>query len=396
MPRPSILSPLLPVVTLLAAIAPTSAALADETTTTTTTTTTAPAPAPAPAKSVETVETVVHDDDDDDDDGHHHGHHGHHHHDGQSTRWFGLSFGAVSTPLRPGGQVAQSRRVTSNPFRACLDPGGEKYCSAVRGFDVRLQMYRTKGAWDYPRFVGYFRTGYQAGFASFDAQGREDGRGGYARGEARSLSYQAVPLFFGGSIYAFKKFPVRPYAGMGAGFDILRLRYTRHQDRALLDASARIGFELHAGIEARISNVVALSAEVTQLWSARRRISGVPDFSNEGLTVMAGVAISIPTRQDIRHRHHHVHRRTTVRTEAPPAPAPAAAPILVVPPPAPVVVAPAPAPVLVAPAPAPAPVIVAPAPAPAPVIVAPAPTPVIVAPAPAPVVAPGPSAVAPG
>jgi hypothetical protein len=357
------------------------------------------APSGGSGKTVETVETVVHEHDDDDADDR--DHHGHHH--GGGTTWFGLAFGAVATPLGPGGHVEQNRRVTSNPFRACLDPGGEKHCSAVRGFDVRLQMYRTRGAWEYPRVVGYFRTGYQAGFAAFDPEERPGSRGGYARGEARSLSYQAVPLFFGGSIYAFKKFPVRPYAGMGAGFDILRLRYTRHEDRALLDASARIGFELHAGIEARISNVVALSAEVTQLWSARRKLAGVPDFSNEGLTVMAGVAISIPTKQDLRRRHHHVHRRTTVRTETAPAPAPAPAPILVVPTPAPapVVVAPAPAPVVVAPAPAP--VVVAPAPAPvvvapAPVVVAPAP--VVVAPAPAPVVtpapAPGPSAVAPG
>ncbi len=319
---------------------------------------------PAPgADTVKTVEVVEHE---------------HEQTEEPKTTWFGLSFGTVATPLSPGGHISSSRRVTSNPFRACLEPAGERYCSAMRGFDVRVQMYSTRGAWEYPRWVGYFRTGYQAGHGKFDAASTE----GYAPGEATSLSYQAVPLFFGGSVYAFKKFPIRPYAGMGAGFDIVRLRYGRNESRALLDASARIGFELHAGLEARISNVVALSAEVTQLWSARRKLAGVPDFSNEGLTVMAGIAVSIPTRKDLRRRHHHVHRRTTVTTERPtprptvvPSPqvivAPAAAPVIVAPAAAPVIVAPAPAPVIVAPEPAA--VIVAPALAPAPVLIAPTP-----------------------
>jgi len=315
---------------------------------------TTPTPPPAPtttiathtttttdgATTVEKVEVVEHVHDDD--------------HDGETT-WFGLSFGTVATPLSPGGHVQSGRRVTSNPFRACLDPGDGRLCSAMRGFDVRVHMFQSKGAWEYPRWVGYFRTGYSAGLAGFDPKDQGEG---YAQGEARSLTYQAVPLFFGGSVYAFKKFPIRPYAGLGAGFDIVRLRYTRHEDRALVDASMRIGFELHAGIEARISNVFALTAEVQQLWSARRKLAGVPDFSNEGLTVMAGISISIPTKKEMRRRHHHVHERTTVRTERP-------APRPTTPAPAPVIVTPAPAPVIIAPAPAPAP---------APVIVAPAPT----------------------
>lgn len=303
--------------------------------------------------TVENVEVVEHVHDDDDGD--------------RETTWFGLSFGTVATPLSPGGHVQQSRRVTSNPFRACLDPGDGRLCSAMRGFDVRVHMFQSKGAWDYPRWVGYFRTGYSAGLAGFDPKDKGEG---FAQGEARSLTYQAVPLFFGGSVYAFKKFPIRPYAGLGAGFDIVRLRYTRHEDRALVDASMRIGFELHAGIEARISNVFALTAEVQQLWSARRKLAGVPDFSNEGLTVMAGLSISIPTKKEMRRRHHHVHKRTTVRTERPaPRATPAPAPVIVAPAPAPVIITPAPAPVIIAPAPAP--VIVAPAPAPSP---APAPT----------------------
>ncbi len=319
----------------------------------------------------------------------------HEHEEHARTTWFGLSMGAVATPLSPDGHLRPGRRVTSDPFRACLDPFGGRYCSAMRGVDLRLQFYKTKGAWDYPRWIGYFRTGYGAGRADFDPRDRD----GFRRGEARSLSYFAVPLFFGGSLYAFKSFPVRPFVGAGVGFDVVKLQYRRHEQRSLLDASARIGFELHAGIEARISNVVALTAEVQQLWSARRRVHGLPDFSNQGLTVMAGVAISIPSRESWR-RHRHVHEVTTTTTKPAPAPVvvaptpvivtPAPAPVIVAPTPAPtpVVVEPAPAPVIVAPAPAPAPVIVAPTPAPAPVIVAPtpAPAPVVVTP---PVAAPG-------
>jgi hypothetical protein len=228
--------------------------------------------------------------------------------------------------------------VTSNPFKACLDPYGERYCSAMRGFDLRLQYYETRDAWHYPRWVGYFRTGYTAGRATFDPSDE----GGYQAGEATSLSYYAIPLFFGGSVYLFDKFPVRPYGGLGFGFDIVKLRYGRHEDRAMLDASARIGFELHAGLEARISNVVAITAEVQQLWSARRKLDGVPDFSNQGLTIMTGIAISIPSRHKKERPHHHHHHRTIKRVKRQPA---AATP--------PAVVAPAPAP---APATATAPV----------------------------------------
>jgi hypothetical protein len=304
-----------------------------------------------------TTTTVTHE--------HEHEHHG-------RTTWFGISMGAVSTPLGPDGHARQGRRVTSDRFKGCLDPFNERHCSPLRGFDMRVQFYRTKGAWDYPRWVGYFRTGYGAGHADFDPRSAN----GFRRGEARSLSYVAVPLFFGGSVYAFRRFPVRPYVGGGVGFDVVKLQYQRHEHRSLRDASARIGFELHAGIEARISNVVALTAEVQQLWSARRRVEGLPDFSNTGLTVMAGIAISIPTR-DTWGRHRHVHRVTTTTIKRPAAPTPA--PVVVAP--APVVVAPAPVVV----EPAPMPVIVAPTPAPA--VVTPAPAPVIVAPTP-PVAAP--------
>lgn len=279
----------------------------------------------------------------------------------EHVHWFGLSLGAVASPLGRDGRFTPGSRVTSDPFRACLDPVGQKHCSSLRGFDVRLQFYRAKNAWEYPRWIGYFRTGYGAGVASFDPH---DGAR-IAKGDATSLSYVAVPLFFGGSVYAFKHFPIRPYAGAGIGFDVVRLRYTRKDERPLNDASLRFGFELHAGIEARISNVVALTAEVQQLWSVRRRLPGVPDYSNQGLTVMAGVAISIPSRID-RQMWKKTRRVTTVTRRAD-RPAPAITPTPVIVAPAPVVIAPAPAPTIITPAPAPTIV----APTTAPTIVAP-------------------------
>mgnify|MGYP001295615044 CR=1 FL=1 len=283
---------------------------------------------------------VVHVDDDDDDDDetevvetvevveddHHHHHHA-------EQPWLGFHLGAVNTPMGPNGHVRPGKRVTSNPFKACLDPFSERYCSAMRGFDMRVQYYETTDAWHFPRWVGYFRTGYSAGRAQFDPADRE----GYATGEATSLAYYAVPLFFGGSVYLFEKFPVRPYGGLGFGFDVVKLQYMRHEDRSIVDASARIGFELHAGLEARISNVVALSAEVQQLWSARRKIDEVPDFSNQGLTIITGIAISIPTRQSRQHHPHGHHHKVVRKVKREPAKAPpvAAPPVVVTPAPAP-------------------------------------------------------------
>ncbi len=314
-----------------------------------------PAPSPPAAApgttTTQTIEVVDEDDDDDDedddddDDGHHHHHHG-------KLGWYGISGGVVAAPIPTPGRLRPGSVIGSNATRPCLDPFRAQHCSAARGFDLKLQFYRARDAWHYPRWVGYFRTGYNAGRADFDPRSAT----GFAAREARTLAYVSVPLFFGFNLYAFERFPVRPYVGASAGFDVLRLRYTRHQDRALHDASARIGFELHAGLEARISNVVALTAEVQQLWSARRRISALPDVTTTGLSVIAGVAISIPSRHGVVHRGRRVHRTVTVTRESSPAAAPATAPAAAA--------APAAAPAPVAePAPAPTPM---PEPAPAP------------------------------
>lgn len=351
----------------------------------------------------EHVEVVVEDDDEVVEIHDHHDHHDHDRHHAH-TRWFGVHFGALTTPLSPSGQIRAGNKVTSNPFKACLDPFSERHCSAIRGFDVRVQYYETHGAWDYPRWVGYFRTGYGAGRADF----RPTEEGGHGLGETKSLAYYSVPLFLGGNVYLFKRSPVRPYGGLGFGFDVVKLHYRQAGGGVIDDVSARIGFELHAGLEVRISNVVALTGEVMQLWSAKRKIDSAPDFSNTGLTVMTGIAVSIPTpgsgwgRDDHRHHGHHHHVRRVVKTKKAPAPTPAPAPVIVAPAPAPApapvhveveqhVTTPAapaaPAPVVVAPAPEPAPVVVVPGPEPAPVVVTPPPAPapvVVTPPAPAP------------
>ncbi len=281
--------------------------------------------------------------------------HRHHH----WRHWGGIHFGTVLTPFRVEPGVRPTRRVTSNQARACLDPLGERYCGNVRGFDMRFNFFRAGGSTDYPRWQGYFRTGYTTGRIDFEPS---DLAAGYAQGEARSLSYLTVPLFVGGNAYLFKRLPVRPYAGLGFGFDVLKVQYAREQERPRVDASARIGFELHAGIEARITNWVALNAEVMQLWSARRKLPGVPDFSNEGLTFMLGVSVNFPTWGE----HTHVEKvkrvkkvKKPVRVEVRDVPEeernpmrkavePAPTPVEAAPPPA----EPAPAPVEPAPPPA--------------------------------------------
>lgn len=239
---------------------------------------------------------------------------------GGDQTWGGLFIGTTVSPFRRVGPQDSNWRMTSNQAQACLDPSRARGCGNVRGFDTRLVIFEANGRRDYPWVVGYFRTGYTGGRISFNPRGAD----GFVDGDTRSLSYMTVPLFFGGNFYVFDKFPIRPYAGMGAGFDVLRIQYDRHNDGTITDASARIGFELHAGLEARITNHVSLSAEVQQLWSARRKIGGVPDFSNEGFSIITGVTLALPSAGDRRRKHRHVKKtiRRVERVEPTPAPPP--------------------------------------------------------------------------
>lgn len=209
-----------------------------------------------------------------------------------SRPWGGVFFGLPVTPFSPRGPLPATReRVTANDMEACLSPREGRACQHLRGFDLRWQLFDVSPTARFPRILGYFRSGYEAGRARFD---RADE--GLRDGDAAELTYLAVPLWLGGNLYLFDEFPLRPYAGLGFGLDVIRLDYVRVNAERLVDTVARPGFELHAGLELRITNYVSLTGEVKQQWSARKKIDGVPDLANEGVTFITGVAIGFPLR----------------------------------------------------------------------------------------------------
>ncbi|HWB75537.1 MAG TPA: hypothetical protein VG755_11300 [Nannocystaceae bacterium] len=235
----------------------------------------------------------------------------------QRTTWLGLSVAAVTTPLSRRGALAYREQLGSDPLHACVNTDGQKWCTPLRGADVRLQIFATKGTWHYPRVIGYVRTGYEAGEAKLEPARA----GGPRRGEATGVSYRSVPIFAGVSAYAFERFPVRPFVGAGMGVDVLQLRFARHEHAALLDLSPRFGVELHAGVEARIGNWVSINVELQQQWSVRRRLPGVPDFSDSRLAFVTGVAVAVPyatySRRDPKAQHVTTSTRTVAPTVAP-------------------------------------------------------------------------------
>lgn len=204
--------------------------------------------------------------------------------------WAGMGFGTVISPFGASGRIGVDGvpRVITNSFTGDIADRG---AGALRGFDVRWQLFSIEEGHKFPRWLVHFRSGYTAGRADFTRTNAT------VDGQATSLGYGSVPLFVGSNFYPFDNFPLRPYLGIGAGFDVLRLVYRRQAREALVDVSARLGFELHAGFEARITNYVAITAEVMQLWSVRRRLTGVPDLSLEGLSIITGVSVAIPVRR---------------------------------------------------------------------------------------------------
>ncbi len=205
--------------------------------------------------------------------------------------WGGISVGVIVTPFAPRGVIrgsAPPSRVTSDSFSGGLSRAHPSRNPALRGIDLRWQVFNVSRDKKYPRVLGYFRSSYTAGAARFDDTDATPA------GQATSLSYFTVPLFLGGNFYLFPRFPLRPFAGLGFGLDVLRVSYARASSRGSNDVSARVGFELHAGLEVRVLNYVALSGEVMQLWSARRKLTGLPDFSNTGFTVITGVSVAWP------------------------------------------------------------------------------------------------------
>lgn len=228
--------------------------------------------------------------------------------------WGGFSFGTELNPFAPPGNIRfQPKRMIANDFRGLEgDP-------VMRGFDARWWGFSARDPRSYPRGEWYFRTGYTEGTADL---GPRDESAGYQPSDASRLDYFTVPLFVGGNLYAFKRFPVRPFAGAGFGFDVLSLDYTRPDGSHRTDTSARIGFELHAGVDVRITNYVGIVGEVRQLWSARRKISRVPDFSNEGLTVVTALRFNLPLHRkdrDVRAGRERRKTTTTVTTRKIPA-----------------------------------------------------------------------------
>lgn len=206
--------------------------------------------------------------------------------------WLGLQSNVALSPIPASGRVGREERsLDANRFRACLQPYEGRTCGVVKGFDFRLQLFQAAGTHDRPRVIGYLRTGYGAGRVSVEP--REDGR---RAGDATAVQYLAVPIFVGASAYAFPRWPVRPYGGLGVGVEILRLHYSRFEQARLVDATVRPGFEIHAGVEGRISNHIALHASVMQHWSTRRRLIGVPDVSTTGLAILLGVTVAVPTQ----------------------------------------------------------------------------------------------------
>jgi hypothetical protein len=253
-------------------------------------------PATDPPTETVTKTVVVVDDDDDDDDWR------------PKEVWGAVAVGAVLTPFETSGGVRLPRkRVTANDADGWSGP--------LRGLDVRWHTFTlresSKRRFNFPRSEWYFRTGYTQGQMNFVA---DPVIGGFEDGQATSLEYLTVPLFFGGHIYALQRFPIRPYVGLGAGFDVLRVQYDRFADTTKADVSARIGFELHAGVEIRITNYLHFTGEVMQLWSARRKIGKdlLPDFSNESFTVITGFAVGFPLHK--RGQKKKVPRTKTVTT----------------------------------------------------------------------------------
>jgi hypothetical protein len=202
--------------------------------------------------------------------------------------WLSLSVGAEFNVLSPSGRIGlPDERVTANQFPGFDDKG---FPAALRGVDIRMGAFGAGNPTRYPFVEGYFRSGYTEGHAAFLPAGGADE---FAAGDPMQLDYLTVPLFFGGNFY-FPRWPVRPYVGLGAGFDVLRVQYQRFGAEDYVKASLRIGFEMHGGIDVRITNYFGLFGEVRQLWSAKLRAEGLPAFSNTGFTIVSGLKLGIP------------------------------------------------------------------------------------------------------
>jgi hypothetical protein len=212
--------------------------------------------------------------------------------------WGAVSLGLEFTPYNPEGEIiGQPKRIIANEFHGFSSSG---FGRPLRGFDLRWWGFDAWNAGDFPGSEAYFRTGFTRGNATFSSASP---RTPLSLSAAAKLDYFTVPLFFAGNIYAFERFPLRPFVGAGVGFDVLSLEYTRVDERTKHDVSARIGFELHAGLDLRINNWFSFVGEVRQLWSARRKMPGLPDYSNEGLTLVTSLRVGFPLTEQPWRKH---------------------------------------------------------------------------------------------
>ena len=153
-----------------------------------------------------------------------------------------------------------------------------------------------------------------------------DETGDFEVDEPTEFSYVSVPVYFSANFYAMHRFAVRPLLGMGIGFDVARLSYgfnppwrLTQQNVGKVDVSARLGFEIHAGLDIRVTNYIGIQAEIRQNWGVRHtpNTDGVPAFSATGTTLVTSVRVGFPGRRKLSASSGKVRTRASPRPNKP-------------------------------------------------------------------------------
>ncbi|MCA9695021.1 MAG: caspase family protein, partial [Myxococcales bacterium] len=112
----------------------------------------------------------------------------------RSRFWGALGVGIIFAPTGAESQI----RLTDDEQR--IDSSDtQPWGGPVRGFDLSWQTFSIHKR-KYPTWVVYFRSGYTRGHADFAP--RSVG-GSFSQGDAQSMTYSAVPLYFGCNLYVF-------------------------------------------------------------------------------------------------------------------------------------------------------------------------------------------------